>query len=205
MPKHEFYADPTLFDQWQNSAGNWLYAWGDKVRPYAWVVAFAGLGAVLASISMIFIGISLREAAVDITPAWNQSLARGGASVVALATVQWLFRQALDAWPRDVDLPRRVRRAARFVGWRPVAGAKRADQGTLKQPPKSPAAAVDPEAMRAFFAGVRAAGVNVAIARALFAAGVRSPRQLLAASDDDLVAIRGVGPATVRKLRTQFG
>ena len=63
----------------------------------------------------------------------------------------------------------------------------------------------DGEALQRFFAGVRAAGVNVAIAKALFTAGIRSPQQLMAASDRRLVAIRGVGPATVRKLRAQFG
>jgi hypothetical protein len=123
---------------------------------------------------------------------------------VALATSQWLFRQALDAWPGDVALPRQLRSAARYVGWRPVRGLKNSGRCESKQTPKGFPAAIDREAVQAFFAGVRAAGVNVAIARALFAAGIRSPRQLRAASDDELAAIRGVGPATVRKLRAQF-
>ena len=60
------------------------------------------------------------------------------------------------------------------------------------------------EVLQEFFAGVRAAGVNVSIAKALFAAGVRSSHQLCQASDEQLHAIRGVGPATVRKLRVHF-
>ncbi len=205
MSKHEFYADPTLFDQWQSTAGNWLGAKGDKVCPYAWVISFAVLGVVLVSIALIVIGISLQDATAFVEPAWNQSLARGIASVVALATSQWLFRQALNAWPGDVALPRQLCNAADYIGWRPAAHLKRSESLVCERAPQRVSAAVDREAVQAFFAGVRAAGINVAIAKALFAAGIRSPQQLCAARDSELVAIRGVGPATVRKLRAQFG
>lgn len=203
MPKHEFYADPTLFDQWQGAAGHWLCARSDKVCPFAWVLAFTVLGAALLSISVVLLGISWQNTIANGTPAWNQSLARGVTSVAALATAQWLFRQALDVWPRDVALPEIVRAAARYVGWRPRGGSKTPIINALKRTEK--ASPADRAAVQAFFAGVRAAGCNVSIAKALFAAGIRTPRQLLAAGDDELVAIRGVGPATVRKLRAQFG
>jgi hypothetical protein len=205
MSKHEFYADPTLFDQWQMTAGNWLCAKGEKVCPYTWVIAFTLFGAAMVCISMFLLGILLQHTVVQAAPAWNDSLARGTTSVLALATAQWLFRQALDAWPGEAALPGQLRRAARYVGWRPAAGPPKADRISVKQAPKSSTAAADQEAVQAFFAGVRAAGVNVVIARALLAAGIRSPRQLRTASDKQLVAIRGVGPATVRKLRAQFG
>jgi hypothetical protein len=205
MPKHEFYADPTLFDQWQSTAGNWLCARGEKVCPYAWVIAFTVFGTVLVCISMVLLGILLQQTVAQMGPAWNHSLARGVTSVVALATAQWLFRQALDAWPCDAELPGQLCSAARCVGWRPAAGPNKAARRAPMQTAKPLSAAVEQDAVQAFFAGVKAAGVNVAIARALLAAGIRSPRQLLAASDDQLVAIRGVGPVTVRKLRAQFG
>ena len=204
MSKHEFYADPTLFDQWHSTAGNWLGAKADKVRPYAWVISFAVLGAVLVSISMVLIGISLQDAAAYVEPAWNQSLARGVTSVVALATSQWLFRQALNAWPSDVAFPRHLSNAAGYIGWRPAPRLKRSEPSVPKQALQGAPAGLDREAVQAFLAGVRAAGVNVAIAKALFAAGIRSPQRLRAAHDSELVAIRGVGPATVRKLRAQF-
>ena len=205
MPKHEFYADPTLFDQWQNTASNWLCAKGDKVCPYAWAITFAVLGAVLVAVSMVLIGVSLHDTVADSGPAWNQSLARGITSVVALATAQALLRQSLDAWPRDVAFPEQLCRVARYLGWPPAQGLQSSDLNALKPPPKPLPVAIDREAVQAFFAGVRAAGVNVVIAKALFTAGIRSPQQLLAATDDELVAIRGVGTATVRKLRAQFG
>jgi hypothetical protein len=204
MSKHEFYADPTLFDQWQSTACNWLGDKGDKVCPYAWVISFAVLGAVLLFISMVLIGISLQDAAAYVAPTWNQSLARGVTSVVALATSQWLLRQSLSAWPGDVALPRQLINAAGYVGWRPAPRLTRSEPPVPEQAPQGAPASLDREALQAFFAGVRAAGVNVAIAKALFAAGIRSPQRLRAARDSELVAIRGVGPATVRKLRAQF-
>lgn len=205
MHKHEFYADPTLFDHWHSIAGNWLCARGGKVCPYAWVIAFSVFGVILVSISLFLSGISLQYTAAHVGPPWNQSLVRGLTSVVGLATAQWLFRQALEAWPRGVELPDQVRHAARYVGWRPAARLKNPDPGVSKQTQKPVLAAEDHEALQAFFAGVRRAGVNVTIARALLAAGICSPRQLCAACDNELVAIRGVGPATLRKLRAQFG
>ena len=58
--------------------------------------------------------------------------------------------------------------------------------------------------IRMFFVGARAAGVNVAIAKALFAAGIRSVKHLRASADEQLLQIHGVGPATVRRLRSHF-
>jgi hypothetical protein len=208
MSEHEFYADPTLFDHWQSSAGHWLRARGEKICPYLWVIAFAVAGVALMSVSLVLLGISVHDTAAHLRPAWNQSLAQGITAVIALASAQSLFRQALSAWPEDITLPRQLREAGRYVGWRPVAKPQPAkitpvrERRASTRPVRS---AAEHEAVQAFFAGVRAAGVNVAIAKALFAAGIRSPRQLLKASDRQLAAIRGVGPATVHKLRVQFG
>ncbi len=62
----------------------------------------------------------------------------------------------------------------------------------------------DRQAVQEFFTGVRAAGVNVAIAKALFTAGVRTIQHLDCIADSELYDIHGVGPATVRKLRSHF-
>ncbi len=56
-----------------------------------------------------------------------------------------------------------------------------------------------------FFRAVKLAGINVRIAYALHAAGFRSADQVRAADDAALLAAPGVGPATLRKLRAQFG
>lgn len=197
MTKHEFYADPTLFDHWQSSAGNWLCAQGGKLCPYGWVIAFATFGGLLVSISLAILGVSLHDTLGRQAPAWNQSLAQGVIAVVALAAAQVLFQRALEAWPRNTRIPRQVLRAAQWVGWRPVRAVVRNAPNARRSGER--------EAIQAFFAGVREAGVNVTIARALFAAGIRSPRQLQQASDAQLAAIRGVGPATVCKLRQHFG
>jgi hypothetical protein len=204
MREHEFYADPTLFDQWQRSASDWLCEKGDECFPYGWSLGFALLGTALVLVSLTALGFSLHSAATQLAPAWNDSLARGITAVTALAAAQALFRQALDAWPQNTRIPAQVLKAGRYVGWRPMRPVRAANVAVTKPVEKCSQSSPDGEALQRFFAGVRAAGVNVAIAKALFAAGIRSPQQLMAASDRRLVAIRGVGPATVRKLRAQF-
>lgn len=198
MSKHEFYADPTVFDHWQSSAGSWLCAQGVKVSPYGWTLAFAALGTLLAGISAAVFGASFHDTVSRQGLPWNQLLVQGITVVVAMAAAQTLFRYALDAWPGHTVIPLPLRRAARYVGWRPAAPAAAPVPGPVV------ARGSEREVIQAFFAGVREAGVNVTIAKALFAAGIRSPKQLREASDRQLAAIHGVGPATVRKLRTRF-
>ena len=60
-------------------------------------------------------------------------------------------------------------------------------------------------APRDFLTELRAAGVNVRIAQALYKEGLRSPQCVRQANDKRLLDIGGVGPATVRKLRERFG
>lgn len=71
--------------------------------------------------------------------------------------------------------------------------------------PVQTAAAEDSSARSDFFRAVKAAGINVRIARALYAAGFRSADQVQQASDADLLAAHGIGKATLRKLRVKFG
>lgn len=198
MSKHEFYADPTLFDHWQSSASNWLCLQAGRFCPYAWTFAFAGFGTLLAGVSLGALEASLQTALSDQAVGLNQMLAQGVTVAIGLVAAQALFRRALDAWPREMRMPREVLRAARCVGWRPPRRVAAADAARDRKP-------VERDAVQTFFAGVREAGVNVAIARALFAAGIRSPHQLRLASDGQLARIRGVGPATVQKLRRHFG
>ncbi|MBI5460932.1 MAG: helix-hairpin-helix domain-containing protein [Gammaproteobacteria bacterium] len=56
-----------------------------------------------------------------------------------------------------------------------------------------------------FFLAVKTAGINLRIAQALYAAGFRTAEQVRTAADAALLATPGIGPATVRKLRMQFG
>ena len=56
-----------------------------------------------------------------------------------------------------------------------------------------------------FFRAVKDAGINVRIARTLYNAGFRSGDQVRDCNDQRLLAIDGIGHATLRKLRLQFG
>jgi hypothetical protein len=205
MLKHEFYADPTVFDHLQSNAGNWLCSRFERFCPYAWVTGFCLFAAIFLLVAVCTLSLVIYNGfAAEPLLSWNQSLASGVVVIGALIASQVLLQRSVLAWPTDVALPRRFYVAARFIG--------------LQQPLKvlplkpSPAASARPRTTAAenrliqeFFAGVRAAGVNVAIARALFEAGVRCADQLRSAPDSQLLEIRGVGAATVHKLRVQFG
>lgn len=200
MPKHDFYADPTLFDQWQEDAGNWFSRRLEKLCPYAWSMGFAALGLVfLSTAAGILITMLQQSLAGDVTPhAWSRLLAQVVTLAIALVATQSLFRQAVEAWPEQIAMPARLHAPVRWLGFAvPVAVVAQQRTEVLSVP--------DRQATQEFLAGVRAAGVNVTIARALYAAGIRSVRHLRVARDEQLRRIHGVGPATVRRLRVHFG
>jgi len=210
MSDHEFYAQPTVFDQWHASIGSWICARFNGLCPYSWVIGFGVLGCISFITAIAVFAVTLGSSAGSTTLLWNDSMAQGLTVLVGLIAAQILFRQAFDAWPAHIELPTAWQRVGRSVGWQQPAQPRLASKQTavvvsLPRPvPASSSAADDQQAVQAFFSGVRAAGINVAIARALFGAGIRSPQHLLKARDEQLFAIRGVGPATVRKLRSQF-
>lgn len=77
----------------------------------------------------------------------------------------------------------------------PVAqGVAPASPGTREFCPQSD----DPQW---FLGRLREAGLNVRVAKAVYLAGLRSEQHLRAADDAALLAINGVGPATLAKLR----
>lgn len=203
MLKDDFYVDPTVFDQWQNEAGNWFCARVLKICPYAWVIGFSALGVLFLSVAMGVWVYSLQyTASGSLVSDTNQLLAQCVTLVMALIATQILFKQALAAWPEHIGMPGKLCTTLRYVGLQKWI-AKPATVTGLSQK-QSLAVKSDREAVKEFFEGVRAAGVNVSIARALFAAGVRSSQQLCSARNEELHAIRGVGPASVRKLRAHF-
>ncbi len=208
MSDHEFYAEPTVFDHLQARIGGWLGPHFSGLRPYSWVIGFGILGSVFLMTAMAVLAVTLNSSA-DAPLLWNQSFARTLTVLVGLTAAQMLFRQALNAWPSQIRLPLSWRLIGRYVGWQQPIRQYQAKQTAVvtelqRSNPVSKQPTEDQQAIHDFFAGVRAAGVNVAIAKALFSAGIRSPRQLMKARDRQLRSIRGVGPATVRKLRAQF-
>lgn len=201
MPKHEFYAEPTVFDHWQSSAECWCLRWGEKFAPYLWFSAFCGLALTFVLIAMsVFLNLLLYRFGVQ-PQGWNQAMAQGVTAITALLASQHLLYQAVRALPDDANLPSYVRAVLDLVVGSATTGAGGStDRVENRQPDRR---AADPT-LQEFFAGVRAAGVNVSVARTLFIAGIRSPRQLRACTDEQLLELRGIGPATVRKLRNHF-
>lgn len=209
MSDHEFYAEPTVFDHWQTRIGSWLCSRFSGLCPYGWVIGFGVLGLVFLVIAMAAFALILNSSADSSPLVWNQSIAQTLIVLIGLTAAQMLFRQALVGWPSQIELPVFWRRMGCYIGSQQPIRQQSAKQTVatteLYRPnPVPKQSAEDRQAIQDFFAGVRAAGVNVAIAKALFGAGIRSPRQLLKARDRHLHAIHGVGPATVRKLRAQF-
>lgn len=203
MSKNDFYADPTIFDLLGERVAVWWCVHASRLGPYGWFAGFAALGLLCVLIAAGVVVTTLAGVG-EFSALWNQSLARGITVVTALAAAQLLFCQALGAWPRDVALPTALRLLGAGAGWRACRRRPSPRGQTQAAQPRRDRRAPDRASVQEFFTAVRAAGVNVAIARALFAAGIRSPRQLLNASDAQLHAIRGVGPATVSKLRAYF-
>lgn len=204
MLEHEFYADPTVFDQWQNNTGNWFGSGLEKLSPFSWALGFCSLAATFLFVAIgVFID-SLQHSEPGATAEmWNQTLAQGVTFVIALTASTGLCKQAMKSWPGTIAISGGCRALAGFAGWRKPQQA--ALTSVANAASKSPAiVAADRQAVQEFFAGVRAAGVNVAIAKALFAAGVRSAQHLSRTEDGYLYGIHGVGPATVRKLRAHF-
>jgi hypothetical protein len=205
MSEHEFYADPTVFDLWQERTGGWLSAHGSRFGPYVWTAAFSGSAAILLGIAVAVLSSSVLQR-IDpvLQPPGKQSLAQWLTVLIALLASQGLLQQSLVAWPADRNMPEVLRMIFRRCGF---SGPALSRPGPL-DPGDAPASAAlvsasDSE-VKAFFAGVREAGVNVTTAKALFAAGVRSARRLKETPDGRLLQIRGVGPATVRRLRARF-
>jgi len=181
---HEYYADPTLFDQWQALLAGRVRRLYRRGSPYFWGWGFAAVASLCyLSVALIVAKIAVAGAGVAAAAAWPQSLASTLGVVMALGGGVFFQRLARAALP---------------------AGGRQPVRATAGHRQQAAAATPDHRQVQVFFREVRAAGVNVTIARALFAAGVRTVDQVRRCRDEQLMKIRGVGPATVRRLRTRF-
>ena len=201
MLEHEFYADPTVFDHWQNSTENWLGSGLEKLSPFSWALGFCSFASAFLLVAAgVFIDSLQHNGQGETLVLWNQALAQGVTIMLALTASTTLFGQARKAWPSHISIADGLRSLTSLRS-RPetlpggVGGASSQRPANL---------VTDRQAVQEFFAGVRAAGVNVTIAKALFTAGVRTSQHLNRIGDSELYAIHGVGPATVRKLRAHF-
>ncbi|MGD2076659.1 MAG: helix-hairpin-helix domain-containing protein [Gammaproteobacteria bacterium] len=206
MSEHEFYADPTVFDLWQEQTGGWFSGHGARLQPYAWSLAFIGSAAILLGIGCGVLGCSVvQRLDGGLQPPWSQSVAQWLTVLIALPAAQALLQQSLLAWPAGRRMPERLRVAFHRCGFSVPAVSRPAGPDAAGAPVSVVFASAGDREAKTFFAGVREAGINVTSAKALFSAGIRSAQQLHEATDGQLLQIHGVGPATVRRLRARFG
>lgn len=201
MTDDDFYADPTIFDRWQKSAAGWFGAWFAKIRRYSWVVALFAGGAVLLATAICLLLFSVwTRIGSGPTASWNVFFAQWLTVWLALLTAYHLLQHTAAAWPMNEAVPRRVVVLLRWIGALPARQGGAALGRTVGVPVVSQVVADDSESKR-FLLALRAIGVSVGVARSLSAAGIRCTRQLRATPDADLLRVRGVGPATLRRLR----
>lgn len=190
-PAHDnLYQEATLFDQAFAALGQRLRTWLPARVEQRWALAFRGQAALFALLGLGVLLHGLQAGAADASP-----LVALMASAGLMATAHFLFNI-----PRQVARPAAPACARRETASAPVRGMHRTRLQPQPQPRPQPR--VSP---RDFLNELRQAGVNVRIAKALFTAGVRSPEAVRHSSDAALLAIHGVGPATLRRLRETFG
>lgn len=208
-PHDDLYHDRTWFDllgeQLMQRARRLL----PRNRAYLWTTGFALFAALCVAWAA---GLAAHAALFE--AAWNQRLTELLAAGLLLAAARHFL--GITGMSAAVALPQRklIRRPPAMpavpVPVRvPATSAVPAAANALVPAPsqrsgqRRPAEA--PDEAQLFFRAVRAAGINVRIAQSLHAAGFRSALQVRACSDAQLLATPGVGQATLRKLRLQFG
>lgn len=189
---HDYYVHLTWFDRCQAVGTHWLSSRVEGWRPNLWSWAF-NLFAVLCyfALAMIVADFSLAAGSAAASVSGLQSVATTLAVAMALgAGVQ--FQRLARLVNAETLRKRRAQSRSPAHASRPGSGHK--PERRLKRQ----------QAMRAFFLELRAAGVDVSIARALLAAGIHTPRRLAAVDDRVLLQIQAMDAATVRRLRRHF-
>lgn len=202
----ELYQDPTWFD----ALGAWCLQHCRRCLPrqraYLWTSGFA----LFASLCVAWAaGLATHCVVYDIP--FNQCVAQLLAAGMLLASARHFLAatgsSARGALPRH-KLVTRSRETVESQSASVSRTAARAYTGVASAPERRaqpPMAEQDSPDPQQFFRAVKAAGINVRIARALYAAGFRSGEQVRACEDARLLAVSGIGQATLRKLRVQFG
>lgn len=206
LPHDDMYYDRTWFDE----LGAWLLQacrrYMPRSRGQLWSTGFslfAGLCVAWAA------GLATHCIVFDVTP--NECLAQMLAAVLLLVAAQhFLTATGMSA---TSSLPRRKLICRSDAALLPAARAQ-VQTKAVAIPPSvpvqpsrqsyqgKPQPATDP---KQFFHAVKNAGINVRIARTLYSAGFRSGDQVRDCEDSRLLEIDGIGQATLRKLRLQFG
>lgn len=188
------YVDKTWFDQGFSLLRLHVRrAWRRRPRN-PWPEIFFASGSLLSGFGVLFLFQML------LTP------------LAALEELAAQLVSALVAFAAGQHFLRLSRGSARFGATAPTAGSRSGPARRPKAVPSPRSVAIDlpPSAepqrdTRSCLQALRQAGVNLTIARALVSGGFRDAEALRRASDEALLAVRGVGPATIRKVRACFG
>lgn len=206
LPHDDMYYDRTWFDE----LGAWLLQTCRRYMPRSrgqlWSTGFslfAGLCVAWAA------GLATHSVVFDVTP--NECLAQMLAAMLLLAAARHFLAatgmSATSALPRSklisrTDVAPQLTARAQ-VQTKAVATPRNVSTQSSRQSSHCKSLpATDP---KKFFHDVKKAGINVRIARTLYSAGFRSGDQVRDCEDACLLAIDGIGQATLRKLRLQFG
>ena len=189
------YADQTVFDRAYTYVMRRLArAWRQRPRN-PWPEMFFALGALLIGFGFLFLFQLL------LTPMNEAGVlhAQLVCAAAAFGAGQFFLKQQRLARPEPVPVPVPVQE--------PVLQGAGAEVPV--QVPATPVVVSSDRRRRpdtrACLEELRTAGVNVKIARVLVGAGFDSAARLSRASDEALLSVHGVGPATVRKIRACFG
>ncbi|HEY9150717.1 MAG: helix-hairpin-helix domain-containing protein [Gammaproteobacteria bacterium] len=204
MELHSSYRQATIFDQLWLALARGLRrpAWLQGRRAWGW--SFGLLAGLFGVIGAAFLLDALAPAA------GNSALASLGSALLSLGVFRHFARCALPLLQPHVAHHGVSRVRAKKGATRPLVapGVTRPATGgradSAASAPLRPVSTLSAAERRAYLAGLRHAGVNVRIARALVSAGYLSGAALAGASDAQILAVRGVGPATLKKLRACF-
>ena len=197
MELHSAYRQPTIFDQL------WL-ALAHGLRSPAWLRGRRAWGWTFAALALLFGAIAAAFLLSILHPAGTGSaLASLGSALLSLGVFRHFARCALPLLRAGAERrPAPLHRAKmRDSGRAPAPAPRRVPQPVPEVQPAPPSPTV---ARRAYLFELKAAGVNLCVARALVAAGYATGAAVRHASDREILAIRGVGPATLGKLRACY-
>lgn len=189
MELHSSYRQATIFDQLWLALARGLRrpAWLRGRRAWGWT--FGVLALLFGTIAAAFLHNALNPVGE------GGALASLGSALLSLGVFRHFARCALPLLQVRPGRP-----APRSRPASPLSAQVRA----LAPEPARPVPGLSAAERRAYLADLKAAGVNVRIARALVGAGYRSRETVRRAGDAEILAIPGVGPATLRKIRARF-
>jgi hypothetical protein len=193
----DFYHDHTWFDE----LGTWLVKFAQRWRPRhparLWSAGFAAF----AALCVVWAAALATQCVLMELPR-NESIAQWLAALLLLIAARHFLAVTGLSAASAIDERRRIKGVTMR---QPSAEASAHIPCAAPVNTPSTVEHSSGDDLQRFFRAVKAAGINVRIAYALYAAGFRTAEQVRAAEDSALLVAPGIGPATLRKLRAQFG